>query len=320
MIAETAIIVPTYNQKELTLKLIDLLKCQTYQDFDIIVIDNNSQDGTYDYLKKSNEILSCIILKKNGGSSGAQNYGAKMAYDLGYKYIIMTDNDAYPTSNNLLLKLISKLKNGADACLPLGEGGYELKAFHYFSVKREVLKKVGFPKEEFFLLYDDIEFYTRIHRAGFKITHLTRTDYSHPHKTDSFFKYFYLYYDLRNSIYACQFIKGLFWRETFGRLVRAASLLAYAVISKDEYLFDILMKAIDDASEKKSMGPSNLKMDKIVLLKDTKFSSSKITLYYPFKSYGILKESWKKFPLFCWYFTKLIPQIIKIILRDKETS
>ena len=47
-----SIIVPTYNRKELVIKLIDSLSNQKNKNFEIIVIDDGSTDDTYNILKK----------------------------------------------------------------------------------------------------------------------------------------------------------------------------------------------------------------------------------------------------------------------------
>ena len=46
-----SIIVPTYNRKELVIKLIDSLSNQKNKNFEIIVIDDGSTDDTYNILK-----------------------------------------------------------------------------------------------------------------------------------------------------------------------------------------------------------------------------------------------------------------------------
>ena len=48
-----SIIVPTYNRKELVIKLIDSLSNQKNKNFEIIVIDDGSTDDTYNILKKT---------------------------------------------------------------------------------------------------------------------------------------------------------------------------------------------------------------------------------------------------------------------------
>ena len=44
----------TYNRKELLDRCIQYLRKQTYDDFDLLVINNGSTDGTNEYLDKFN--------------------------------------------------------------------------------------------------------------------------------------------------------------------------------------------------------------------------------------------------------------------------
>lgn len=52
MINNIACIVVTYNRKELLKQNLDALLNQSYNKFDILIIDNNSNDGTFNYIKK----------------------------------------------------------------------------------------------------------------------------------------------------------------------------------------------------------------------------------------------------------------------------
>ena len=53
-----SIIIPTYNRKDAVIKLIGSLSNQKNKNFEVIVIDDGSSDGTYKVLKKS--ILNII--------------------------------------------------------------------------------------------------------------------------------------------------------------------------------------------------------------------------------------------------------------------
>ena len=44
------IVVVTYNRKELLKECINNILNQSFKDFSLIVIDNSSTDGTYDYI------------------------------------------------------------------------------------------------------------------------------------------------------------------------------------------------------------------------------------------------------------------------------
>ena len=69
-----SIIIPTYNEEKYIPKLLSSLKKQSFQDFEVIVADNNSIDKTKKIVKK----FGYKVIK--GGAPGvARNNGAKVA-------------------------------------------------------------------------------------------------------------------------------------------------------------------------------------------------------------------------------------------------
>ncbi|MDB4073608.1 glycosyltransferase [Ascidiaceihabitans sp.] len=77
-----SIIIPTYNSKKNVSKLVEFLSTKIYgEQFEIIVIDDGSTDGTFDALKlKYNCRQRFTLLQKvNGGAGSARNLGIKNA-------------------------------------------------------------------------------------------------------------------------------------------------------------------------------------------------------------------------------------------------
>lgn len=70
-----SVIIPTYNTKIYIDNAIDSVLNQTYKNFEIIVVDDGSTDGTSEYLadKYSNQIS--LIKQNNGGLANARNTG-----------------------------------------------------------------------------------------------------------------------------------------------------------------------------------------------------------------------------------------------------
>jgi len=58
------ILLPVHNRKEITIKFIQCLKSQVYENYHLIVIDDGSTDGTSDLIKK--EINSSTVIIGNG--------------------------------------------------------------------------------------------------------------------------------------------------------------------------------------------------------------------------------------------------------------
>ena len=76
------IITPTYNRKNLLNKLYDSLKNQTSHEFEWIIVDDGSSDGTKENVKSIKESATIdinYIYKENGGKHTAINVGVKHA-------------------------------------------------------------------------------------------------------------------------------------------------------------------------------------------------------------------------------------------------
>lgn len=87
-----SIIIITYNRKlelEKTLYLLSDLKCD--YPWEVIIIDQNSDDGTTELFKDKNKSVKYVRLSDNKGVAGGRNIGVKYAQ---YEYMIFIDDDA----------------------------------------------------------------------------------------------------------------------------------------------------------------------------------------------------------------------------------
>ncbi len=92
--AKISIIVPAYNRERYIAKCLDSLLAQTYKDYEIIVVDNNSEDRTAviaDEYARQNPKITVIPCKKQGVSC-ARNAGMKAATG---DFISFIDSDDY---------------------------------------------------------------------------------------------------------------------------------------------------------------------------------------------------------------------------------
>ena len=89
-----SIIVPVYNTAQYLNKCIDSLLKQTYQNFEILLIDDGSTDDSPsiidDYSTRFENIISYHI--QNSGVSSARNLGLQKAHG---EYIVFVDSDDY---------------------------------------------------------------------------------------------------------------------------------------------------------------------------------------------------------------------------------
>lgn len=86
-----SVIIPTYNRAHLVGRAIGSVLNQTYQDFELIVVDDGSTDNTEQVVKRFNDPhIRYICHDQNRGGSAARNSGIKMARG---EYIAFQDSD-----------------------------------------------------------------------------------------------------------------------------------------------------------------------------------------------------------------------------------
>jgi len=103
---ELSIIIPTYNVEKYIKRTLESLVLQNSRDYEIIIVDDGSQDNTlgivYDILKEQNTLNYKIIKKKNGGVSSARNRGLEVSSG---KYVMFLDGDDF-VSNELVENIL----------------------------------------------------------------------------------------------------------------------------------------------------------------------------------------------------------------------
>lgn len=110
------VVVSVYNTGKYLHKFMESLLSQTFRDFEIIIVDDGSTDGSSETCEKEAENGSGIRVfhKPNGGLSSARNFGIEHAEG---QFIIFPDPDDW-VEPDYLEKLIS-IKNESDADLPV---------------------------------------------------------------------------------------------------------------------------------------------------------------------------------------------------------
>jgi GT2 family glycosyltransferase len=86
-------VTPVHNGKDHTMKFLESLKNQTYRNFNIIITDDGSSDGTAEAIKR--KYPDVTVLHGNGELwwSGATNLGVEAALDQGSDYVFTVNND-----------------------------------------------------------------------------------------------------------------------------------------------------------------------------------------------------------------------------------
>lgn len=95
--SDTCIIIPTYNESENIANLIKALEKEMKRDFNIIIVDDNSPDGTAKIAESLNDTFGNIIIHQRSGKLGigsAVIAGMKVALSYNnFKYIATMDAD-----------------------------------------------------------------------------------------------------------------------------------------------------------------------------------------------------------------------------------
>lgn len=204
-----AIVVLNWNGADLMPRCLDSLMEQTYKNFQIIVVDNQSKDNSKEilttYQKKLEDKLHIIYNDRNSGFAGGVNIGIRYALENGFDGIALFNNDATPDKNwlsNLARTLDEKEDVGIVTSLILHEDGktidstgdwytkwglssplyrdegvektpesdYVFAASGGASLYRaSIFKDIGLFDETFFAYYEDIDLSFRTQLAGYKV-------------------------------------------------------------------------------------------------------------------------------------------------------
>lgn len=196
----TAVVV-TYNRLALLKKCLDSIRNQSRRVDEIVVIDNCSTDGTTEFLNSiasQHPDIKPTTLPSNIGGAGGFEVGIAKAVETGADRVWIMDDDTIPTPTalerllevedsdpkigftcsrvewtdgnmHLMNKPLFKGHHRPDTTIDLVTRPIECDAATFVSllVKREVIVKVGLPIGEYFIWHDDIEYTSRILRAGY---------------------------------------------------------------------------------------------------------------------------------------------------------
>lgn len=105
-----SIITVNYNNKEGLRKTIESVVHQTYRDFEFIVIDGGSTDGSIDILKEYDQQINYWVSEKDSGIYNAMNKGIKKA--IGDYLNFMNSGDCF--YQNDVLETVNSKKSTAD--------------------------------------------------------------------------------------------------------------------------------------------------------------------------------------------------------------
>ena len=202
-----SIIVLTYNNLEFNKNCIHSILNQTaYANYELIIVDNQSTDGTVEYLHELQQLylpnVTIILNDRNSGFAGGNNIGIQAAKG---DYIILLNNDTVVT-RGWLTSMVKHLANNPKygMCNPVTNSiGNESKIMVHYSnkqqlacvayaytaehmseeykevdrlplfatmIKREVIEKAGLLDESYKIgMFEDDDYTERVLHAGYDI-------------------------------------------------------------------------------------------------------------------------------------------------------
>src|SRR3989344_3466811 len=105
-------VIVNYNGKSLLDVILKSIKKSTFKNYEIIVVDNNSDDGSPEFVKKEHKNVKLVQNKKNLGYSGINS---ALKYCKG-EYILFLNNDM-EIDNKCISSLIKTLKSDKDCAM-----------------------------------------------------------------------------------------------------------------------------------------------------------------------------------------------------------
>lgn len=184
-----SIIILNFNRKKDSLELLKSLSLQTYQPFEIILVDNASIDGSVAAITKKFPKVRILHLLRNIGRP-AHNAGADIAAG---DVLVFLDADLYFTDRDFLKKLAARFKKKSiDAVSfymkdPTGRTyGWEPNYFKkgnsrdgfestfgggMWAIRRKIFTEVGGFNPGFFVYVDEWEYLIRLWEKGYKVSY-----------------------------------------------------------------------------------------------------------------------------------------------------
>ncbi|MFY9825621.1 MAG: glycosyltransferase family 2 protein [Thermoanaerobaculia bacterium] len=210
---KVAAVVVNYNGRDVTLQAVASLRRMTYLNFDLVVLDNASTDGSPEALARDFPDLLQVRVEANRGSSSGYAAGFRWAFEHGYDYVLLLNNDI-EVEPEMLAELVKvaesdpKIGCVGPKCYFHGdrrrlwsaggilrfresitrERGYgEIDRGQYdrdadvdyvngcaILIRRTAAEAAGSWDDLFFICVDDADFCTRVKRQGFRCLYAHR--------------------------------------------------------------------------------------------------------------------------------------------------
>jgi GT2 family glycosyltransferase len=213
-----AVLILTWNRVDELVPCLQSFSCIDYPNYDVIVLDNGSEDETAATVKKVFPWARLIENGENLGFCRGNNVGLKWVLEQGYDYVLLLNSDTavrprlihelvevmqadssigIAGAKNLLMEnpaytwgMYGKVTWGPMLVKTIGrfEPDWDLKEppkdvdwviANGCLVSRAALQKVGFFDEEFWQCNEDVDWCYRARNAGFRVVYVDRAAILH---------------------------------------------------------------------------------------------------------------------------------------------
>ena len=190
-----AAVVVTYNRKDVLRLTLNALHAQTRPPDRIIVVDNRSNDGSAKMVAEEFSGIVCVQMSDNGGYGSGLAAGMRVASDGGHDYFWLLDDDSMPRKDALAQCLHVALSTPRFGIVGLSGGDWRRGPRHWRSghamgpvaygssklyrcdfvlvdgalVSQDAVCNIGYPRHDFFMNMEDLEYTQRLKRAGWEV-------------------------------------------------------------------------------------------------------------------------------------------------------
>jgi len=184
---KVTIIVLNYNGKRYLGDCFESIKNNTkYPNYEAVMVDNNSTDGSVDFVKSNFPWVKIIETGENRGFAAGNNIGIKKTNS---KYVFLLNNDTI-VQPYWLSKVVETAESDPNIGI-VGAIPVHMDLSHFYKrhpsfnrveevsevagatmlIKRELFNKIGLLDEYSFLYWEDTEFCWRAFLSGYKVVY-----------------------------------------------------------------------------------------------------------------------------------------------------
>lgn len=208
-----SVIIVNWNRLDDMNETLFSLRSQTYKDYEIVVVDNDSNDGSVEMIEKKYPHVKLVKSTNNLGCEGGFNLGMKNSTGDIFFYL---DSDA-SLSENVLERVCEEFSRNPKLGildpriinphnnLIINEPKYWPKKNHFTgcaaAIRRSVIEKIGMRPAEYFIYTSEADLSLRTINADYTIEHFSDIVAFHRESPKKRLSSKFYYYYTRNGLW-----------------------------------------------------------------------------------------------------------------------